>query len=360
MHDWLNRFLDHLDRERGLSALTVDGYRRELARFVAYLESQGVDAWSDVDTTRVREYVSRRHRQGAGSASCQRALSAMRTLYKYLLREGALAHNPAVGVSAPRGTRRLPDALDVDRVSALLDRPPETDLEFRDRAMFELMYSSGLRLAETVSLDMGDVDLRESLVSVTGKGAKQRIVPVGSVAREWVDEWLKLRPARVASGEKALFVGRRGKRLTARAVQARLARWAAFRVWIARCTRTCCVTPSRATCSNPAAISGRSRSCSATPTSALPRSTLTSTSSTWRRSTTRPTPGRGGGARGVPVRPTAESRGAGGVTGRPRRVRSGAFIHRARSHAAVQGHHHSGRPPGRRRRHGRRRPGIPR
>ena len=229
MRDWLNRFLTHLGTERRLSPLTVDGYRRELERFGKRLEEQGVASWSGVDVSRVRDYVSRRHRQGAGSATLQRTLSAIRTFYHFLLREGVVGSNPASGVSAPRGTRKLPDALDVDRVSALLDGPVESVLDVRDRAMFELMYSSGLRLAETVSLDVADLDLKDALVQVTGKGAKQRIVPVGATAREWLVRWLGERAGLAAAGEGALFVGRRGRRLTARAVQARLARWARLR-----------------------------------------------------------------------------------------------------------------------------------
>jgi integrase/recombinase XerC len=226
MHDWLERFLAHLGSERRLSPLTVDGYRREIARFIQRLADQEVDDWRKVDASRVRDYIARRHRQGAGAPTLQRTLSAIRSFFKFLLREGAATHNPAAGVIAPRATRKLPDALDVDRVSALLDAPVKSTLDIRDRAMFELMYSSGLRLAESVSLDLGDVNLKDALVQVTGKGAKQRVVPVGTVACEWLRRWLGERPALAPGGETALFVGRRGTRLTARAVQARLARWA--------------------------------------------------------------------------------------------------------------------------------------
>jgi len=226
MHDWLERFVAHLGSERRLSPLTVDGYRREIVRFLQRLTDQGVEDLRDVDESRVREYISRRHRQGAGAPTLRRALSAIRSFYKFLLREQAATHNPAGGVAAPRGTRKLPDALDVDRVSALLDMPAKSALDVRDRAMFELMYSSGLRLAETVSLNVGDVDLKDALVQVTGKGAKQRVVPVGAVACEWLRRWLGERPNTVEANETALFISRRGGRLTARAVQARLARWA--------------------------------------------------------------------------------------------------------------------------------------
>ena len=226
MHDWIARFVLHIGTERRLSPLTVDGYRREIARFAQRLVDQDVDDWRAVDESRVRDYIARRHRQGAGAPTLQRALSAIRSFYTFLLREGAATHNPAAAVTAPRGTRKLPDALDVDRVSALLDRPVTGGLDIRDRAMFELMYSSGLRLAETVSLNLGDVDFKDALVRVTGKGSKQRVVPVGTVACKWLANWLGERTALAAGAETALFVSRRGTRLSARSVQARLARWA--------------------------------------------------------------------------------------------------------------------------------------
>lgn len=226
MHDWVERFLIHIGSERRLSPLTVDGYRREIVRFQKRLEEQHVNDWRDVDEPRVRDYVARRHRRGAGAPTLQRTLSAIRSFYKFLLRERAASHNPAAGVSAPRATRKLPDALDVDRVGALLERPVKGALDIRDRAMFELMYSSGLRLAETVSLNVGDVNLKDALVQVTGKGSKQRVVPVGTVACEWLRNWSGERAALAAGAETALFVGRRGTRLTARAVQSRLSRWA--------------------------------------------------------------------------------------------------------------------------------------
>ena len=226
MDDWIERFAVHMGSERRLSPLTVDGYRREIARFAQRLADQGVDDWRAVDESRVRDYITRRHRQGGGARTLQRALSAIRSFYKFLLREGAATHNPAAGVSAPRGTRKLPRALDVDLVTALLDMPAEGGLAIRDRAMFELMYSSGLRLAETVSLNLGDIDLKEALVQVTGKGSKQRVVPVGSVACECLANWLSERPALATGTETAIFVSRRGTRLTGRSVQARLARWA--------------------------------------------------------------------------------------------------------------------------------------
>jgi integrase/recombinase XerC len=226
MHDWIERFLTHIGSERRLSPLTVDGYRREILRFQERLAELEVDDWRKVDESRVRDYIARLHRKGAGAPTLQRALSAIRSFYKFLLREGAATHNPAAGVAAPRARRKLPDALDVDRVSALLEMPVNSALDIRDRALFELMYSSGLRLAETVSLNVGDINLKDALVQVTGKGAKQRVVPVGTVACKWLGSWFGERAALAAGAETALFISRRGTRLTGRAVQARLARWA--------------------------------------------------------------------------------------------------------------------------------------
>lgn len=226
MQDWIERFVGHIGSERRLSPLTVDGYRREIVQFQMRLADDGVESWQAVNESRVRDYIARRHRRGAGAPTLQRTLSAIRGFYGFLLREGAATHNPASGVAAPRGKRKLPDALDVDGVNALLEMPVKSALDVRDRAMFELMYSSGLRLAETVSLDLRDVNLSDALVQVTGKGAKQRVVPVGSVACRWLRRWTDERAGVCAAGETALFVSRRGTRLTARAVQARLSRWA--------------------------------------------------------------------------------------------------------------------------------------
>ena len=229
MNQWIARFVSHIGSERRLSPLTVKGYRRELERFGHHLGDQEVRTWGDVDEAQVRAFVARRHRQGAGARSLQRTLSAVRSFYKFLMREGAAARNPATGVSAPRLRRKLPDVLDVDGVSALLDMPVGDPLGVRDRAMFELMYSSGLRLAEIVALDLRDVDLGDSLVQVTGKGAKQRVLPIGRVARKWLNRWLDERPGMARRGETAMFISRRGTRLTGRAIQARLSKWALLR-----------------------------------------------------------------------------------------------------------------------------------
>ena len=225
--EWIERFCRHLGNERGLSAHTVQAYRRDLAEFARYLELHDVRDWPMADAAVVRGYVTWRHRRSVGGRSIQRGLSALRTFFDYCVREAAMTGNPARAVSAPKARRRLPNVLDTDRVGALVGGLDGDDpLSLRDRAMLELTYSSGLRLSELCSLAVADVDLEGGLVRVIGKGRKTRIVPVGRYAREAVRAWLRARAALAAPGEGALFVSRRGRRISARAVQARFAKHA--------------------------------------------------------------------------------------------------------------------------------------
>jgi integrase/recombinase XerC len=223
---WLDSFIDHLTGERRLSPRTCDSYRRDLARFGEFLREQDGGAWTRVDASQVRAFVAWRHRRGVGGRSIQRELSALRSFFKFALREGRVRVNPAVGVGAPKSPQKLPSVLDADHVAGLLEVDAKTPLAIRDRAMLELVYSSGLRLAELVGLDLGDVDLREGLVAVTGKGRKRRIVPVGRHARDAVERWLEARSSFVERDHPALFLSVRGGRLSARAVQSRFERWA--------------------------------------------------------------------------------------------------------------------------------------
>ena len=222
--EWIERFCRHLDDERALSAHTVQGYRRDLAVFARYLESMGVRDWPSIDAGVVRGFVAWRHRSSVGGRSIQRGLSALRTFFDFCMRESAMTRNPARAVSAPKASRRLPNALDTDRVGALVELDGDDPLSLRDRAMLELTYSSGLRLSELCALAVADVDLEGGLVKVLGKGRKTRVVPVGRHAREAVRAWLAARTELAGAGEGALFVSRQGRRISARAVQARFAR----------------------------------------------------------------------------------------------------------------------------------------
>lgn len=229
--DLLAGYLAHLGHERRMSGQTLLAYRRDLERIAAWVGEREGGRLEAMDEAAVRGYLAGRHRGGASGRTIQRELASLRGFYRWLLREGRARVNPAVGVRAPRTPRTLPATLDADQVCQLLDRPvdDEDPLEIRDTAMVELFYSSGLRLAELVSLNLGDIDLAEGEVPVTGKGAKTRRVPVGTQARAAVRDWLRVRAALAAPLEPALFVSRRGTRIHPRTVEARLARWALTR-----------------------------------------------------------------------------------------------------------------------------------
>jgi integrase/recombinase XerC len=174
----------------------------------------------------VRVFAARSHAAGLNPRSVQRRLSAVRGFFGYLVREGAATSNPALDVRAPKAAKRLPGTLDVDQINQLLQIPGGDPLAVRDRAIMELFYSSGLRLAELTGLDLTHIDLVDRTVRVLGKGSKTRVVPVGRKACEAVRSWLRERAALASIDETALFVGRNGVRLKARAIQLRIAQWA--------------------------------------------------------------------------------------------------------------------------------------
>ena len=223
---WLARFMQHLRVERQLSAHTCDAYERDLRGLERYCELHHVMGWEDLDTRDVRAFAAWRHRQGASGRSVQRNLSAVRTLYGYLLREGLVSRNPANGVVAPRSPRKLPKVLDVDDVANLINISGEDALVVRDRSIMELIYSSGLRLGEVVKLRLSDLNLSDALVTVVGKGRKSRIMPIGRYACAALDIWLRVRSRFTRLEESAVFVTQQGTPLRARSVQARVRKWA--------------------------------------------------------------------------------------------------------------------------------------
>ncbi len=215
-------FLDHLRYERRLSPRTLKAYHDDLEAYLAWLDGQGVADPRRADSGHVRAYAAARHRRGLSPKSLQRALSAIRAWYRYLVREGETEVNPADPVRAPKARRRLPKTLDADQATRLVALPGDTTLDRRDRAIMELFYSSGLRLAELLALDVGDLPPEGELLEVTGKGGKTRLLPVGRFAREALADWLAVRPQLAGAGEPALFVSQRGTRLSARSVEARI------------------------------------------------------------------------------------------------------------------------------------------
>jgi integrase/recombinase XerC len=220
----IGAFLDHLRHERRMSPRTVEGYAHDLGLFSRWLAQASVTDWGVVTEHHVRGFVGQRRRKGIAGRSVQRALSALRTFFRYLLREGAAAGNPALGVRAPKTPRKLPATLDPDQLARLLDEPGDERLAIRDAAMMELFYSSGLRLAELVGLDLARLDLDDATVEVLGKGAKTRRVPVGRLALDALRRWLVARPSMASADETAVFVSERGRRIHPRTVQARLRR----------------------------------------------------------------------------------------------------------------------------------------
>ena len=222
----VNRFLQYLRTERRMSPHTVTNYRRDLLRLSTFRAQQSIDDWRAFDVHKARAYVAVLHRAGLSGRSIQRFLSAARSFYRYLLREKLVTHNPLVGVSAPKTPKRLPKTLSAEQTGALVGIDTNDTLSVRDRAILELFYSSGLRLAELVGLNLDVLDLTDATVRVTGKGAKTRVLPVGRYARAALQQWLTRRAQWTAAGEPALFVSRSGARLGARAVQLRLRYWA--------------------------------------------------------------------------------------------------------------------------------------
>jgi integrase/recombinase XerC len=219
----LQRFLAHLSQERRLSVHTAHAYQRDLTALAAWCGTQRIEDWTRLDGGHVRAFSARSHAGGLHPRSIQRRLSAVRSFFRFLQREAVCAHNPAIDIRAPKSPKRLPRALDADQMTQLLEHPVAGALPTRDQAIMELLYSSGLRLAELVSLDLSALDLTDRTVRVTGKGRKTRIVPVGVKAVKALQRWLKERATVARPGETAVFTGRGGARLGARAIQQRIA-----------------------------------------------------------------------------------------------------------------------------------------
>ncbi len=214
----IDDYLAHLQFERRMSAHTLDAYRRDLEALQAWAKAQDVDDLTALPAERLRAFIAAEHRRGLSPKSVQRRLSAVRSWYQWLLRHGRIAANPAAGIRAPKAPRKLPQVLDPDEAARLVEVPTHVPLGLRDRALLELFYSSGLRLSELCGLRWHDLDLADGVVTVLGKGSKQRVVPVGSHARRALAEW---RTESCIASDAPVFPGRNGF-ITPRAVQLRL------------------------------------------------------------------------------------------------------------------------------------------
>lgn len=212
-------FLERLRVERGYSPHTLAGYRRDLSRLVDFSRRLPINRWQDLENAQMRAFLAAEHRRGLSPKSVQRLLSSCRGFFLYLMREGMLDATPAAGLRAPRVARKLPQVLDVDEMARLLDFEVLTPEDVRDKAMFELLYSSALRLAEVCELRWRDLDLEEGMVRVLGKGTKMRDVPIGRCARA------ALRVLHGAGGsglDQPVFKGRNGQSIARTSVGLRL------------------------------------------------------------------------------------------------------------------------------------------
>ena len=230
MHDddkqLLSDFLAQLTIEKRASQYTVKSYKRDLNCLSNYCESKSISLWTDLKQTDIRSYMASRHRQGLSSTSLQRELSAIRSFFNFLLKNQLTDNNPGQYIKAPKKTRKLPKTLDVDQIKSLLEAGTNSTIEIRDLAMFELFYSSGIRLSELAQLNLTDIDLTDKTLMVrSGKGGKSRMLPIGSKAVAAINTWLEHRIKSITSTETALFISTRGTRLGQRSIELRLKQW---------------------------------------------------------------------------------------------------------------------------------------
>ena len=221
---YLEGFLSHLAHERRLSPNTVESYARDVRKFLQLVDQAVI---ADVQAHQARRMVAQLHARGLDGRSLARMLSAWRAFFRYLARDHAFTRNPFQGLKARKSAKTLPNALSPDEAGKLMTIRSDEPMDVRDHAMFELFYSSGLRLAELTGLKLEDLSEGDETVRLTGKGNKTRVVPVGRFAREALERWLNLRAALAKPGEHAVFLNRAGRPVSPRTIQYRLKAWAA-------------------------------------------------------------------------------------------------------------------------------------
>jgi integrase/recombinase XerC len=222
----LDAFFQYLEFQKRVSPHTLSCYRRDLSQLSNFCRNTKTPHWTDVQAPTIRNHIANRHRKGICSKSLQRELSAIRSFYNHLLKQGAVKNNPATHIKAPKQPRKLPKLLDVDQLAGLLETPADSILEIRDLAMFELFYSSGLRLSELAAINLEHIDLSERSIRIqSGKGGKQRELPVGRKAVAAIKQWLNYRTVLNECNENALFTTQKGNRLGQRSIQLRLDKW---------------------------------------------------------------------------------------------------------------------------------------
>lgn len=217
MEEEIRQFIVYLGVEKGLSQNTQAAYRRDLNKFMDYLKGKGISSLEEVTRSQIVAYLAFLLDYGAAPASVARNLSSIKTFYRFLINEGLIKDNPTENLESPRLKRKLPGVLTVDEVDRLLTMPdPVKPLGIRDRAMFELMYASGMRVSELLALKVDDVNLSAGFAHCMGKGKKERIVPINQTAIEWVTRYLtRTRPMLLNDlGERTLFLNAHGQPMT--------------------------------------------------------------------------------------------------------------------------------------------------
>ena len=220
------QYIDYLATQRLLSSHTIATYQRTLLPLQQHLIDQGIKSWQQLTGNLIRQWIASIRQQGLSATSIATKLSSLRSFCKYLIEIEYLTQDPCVGIKAPKQGKPLPKNVNVDQVNQLLNIDDDDPLAIRDRAIMEVFYSSGLRLAELASLNLNDIDKHQQLIKVTGKGDKQRLVPITKTALAQLNQWYKLRSMIAPIGEDAIFVSQQGRRLSHRSIQVRMKKWA--------------------------------------------------------------------------------------------------------------------------------------
>jgi len=220
------QYLEYLATQRLLSPLTITTYQQSLYPLQQYLEAQQLNTWRQLTGDIIRQWIASHRQRGLSARSIATKLSTLRSFCKYLLNIDYLNQDPCVGIKAPKQSKPLPKNINVDQVNQLLNIIDDDPLAIRDRAMMEVFYASGLRLAELANLNLGDLDTDQQLIKVTGKGDKQRLVPITNMAIEQLHRWYQCRTLLVPHNEQAMFVSKQGRRISHRSIQVRMKKWA--------------------------------------------------------------------------------------------------------------------------------------
>lgn len=223
---FLENFFSQLKYEKRASENTLKNYQRDLKHLTLFCDKNNIQHWQNIQQSDIRNHIATRHRQGLAASSLHRELSAIRSFFKFLQKQKIITTNPVQHIQAPKGQKKLPKTLDVDQITGFLEAGADSLLEIRDLAIFELFYSSGLRLSELTALNLGSIDLNDKTLLVSqGKGGKSRLLPIGNKAISAIKNWLPSRLQITPENEPALFVSNKGQRLSQRSVQLRLANW---------------------------------------------------------------------------------------------------------------------------------------